>query len=187
MRLALSFVDAVCTTATSPVYNPDVSDSDSPTEAADTPTQHDAESGEAAPTVEQTTASERNDKSSESERIRGLQAVAGRKETEKQAALAERDAAIADRDEAASALAALQAEYDVYLQGYVEPEAPAVSQPVADEPEPEPVYTAPILRQNNGQMPVPGRTEPRPRLSEAETALRGMEQVYAEHMRGLTN
>jgi hypothetical protein len=161
-----------------------VSDIDSPTESDVTSTQPQAESDGSDAPVEQTTASERNaDKSSESERIRGLQAVAGRKETEKQAALAERDVAINQRDEAASALAELQAEYDTYLRGYVD-DAPA--EPVA-EPEPEPVFVPPILAQNNGQMPVTPRNggEPRPRISEAEAALRGMEQVYAEHMRGV--
>jgi len=163
-----------------------VSDSDSPTEGSAAPTQQsDAESGSSASNVEQTTASERNesDKSSEPERVRGLMATVGRKEGEKQAALAERDAALAERDEAAAALAEMQAEYDLYLRGYVD-EAPA--EPVA-EPEPEPVFVPPILAANNGHVPATPRNVPRPPANEAEAALRGMEQVYADHLRGLTN
>jgi hypothetical protein len=163
-----------------------VSDSDSPTEGSAAPTQQsDAESGSSASNVEQTTASERNesDRSSEEARVNGLMKVVGKKETEKQAALAERDEAINQRDEAASALAALQAEYDTYLQGYVDE---AQAEPVAD-PEPEPVFVPPILAANNGHVPATPRNVPRPPANEAEAALRGMEQVYADHLRGLTN
>lgn len=164
---------------------------DSPTESDVTSTQYDTESGDSASSDEQTTASERNEseRSSEEARVNGLMKVVGKKETEKQAALAERDAAINQRDEAASALAALQAEYDTYLQGYVEPEDEAqvsASQPVADpEPPPAESYISPVLRERNGHAPANPIAQPRPRMSEAEAALRGMEQVYADHMRGV--
>jgi hypothetical protein len=166
-----------------------VDDFDSPTADDGAPTQPSAESGDDARQAEQTTAAEpsQTDKTSESERLRGLMSTVGKKESEKQAALAERDAAIAERDEAASALAEMQAEYDAFMAGYVEPEAPAVTQPVADPdaaPEPRP-YISPVLQQNSGQMPANPIAQPRPQASDADVALRGMEQAYAEHLRGL--
>jgi hypothetical protein len=131
-------------------------------------------------------------KSSESERIRGLQAAMGRKESEKQAALAERDAAV-------SALAGLQAEYDAFMQSPDEPAAvtdsdsaaavdaanAAASDGADEEEDSEPDYTAPMLRANSGMASVtPSRNASRPRLSEADAALREMEQIMADSVAG---
>ena len=156
-----------------------MSDSDSPTTSAVTPTQQPAaESGETNPEVEQTTASS-PDKSSEPERVRGLMATVGRKETERQQAQQERDDAIA-------ALADLQAAYDEAMASF-EVEAPTAEQQqsVADDDDDEPDTRPPVLRERNGFAPTSPRSEPRPRMSEADAALREMEQAYNEHMGSL--
>jgi hypothetical protein len=164
--------------------SPDSTEADADTSASDDQTGGQTTADEPQPA-----------KSSEPERIRGLQSAMGKKEAARQAALAERDAAIAERDQAASALAALQAEYDLFMESpdagetesapvAADASASAVEDEDEDEADRHVEYASPALRQNNGMAPATPRAVARPRMSEADAALREMERIMADNIAG---
>jgi hypothetical protein len=129
---------------------------------------------------------EPEDRSSDDARVNGLMAVVGRKETERQAALAERDQALALVEQMR---AALNANNEQNGESYVEAQAAPTGQPVAADSEDDddvtgeryPSVVTPNM-ERMGFAPTSPRRSTQPRSTQ-DAELDAMRKLFEDHVR----